>query len=152
MQFDLELAVNPQVDLAALAANLQAIQGMSINVDITQPLLTLDLSSAQLDAFTAPPTTPGADRFTNATGRCLIVPLLSDAPGSVPKPRGSAGGGQRGYHLQAAMGLAGPEGDQLYNMILVRISLLYLYYTLNRYLSVVDRARAGSRSAHRSLA
>ncbi|KAI0738752.1 hypothetical protein BC629DRAFT_307345 [Irpex lacteus] len=140
VQFDLELAVNPQVDLAALAANLQAIQ-------------------AQLNAFTAPPTTPGADRFTNATGRRLVVPTLSDAPGSVPKPRGSAGGGQRGYHLQAAMGLAGPEGDQLYNMILstvrelvhaARIDLSREYRHVSA--EVLSRVFASARRIHPYLA
>lgn len=51
---------------------------------------------------------------------------LSDnpPPGSVRKPRGSAGGGRRGFHLAAAMGLGDIEGSKMYNMILVRAYLL----------------------------
>ena len=86
-----------------------------------------DFSSAQFAALTAPPAEPGADPRFNATGRRLIVPTLNDAPGSIPKPRGSAGGGRRGYHLQAAMGLTGPDSDKLYNMILVCLDTRYTH-------------------------
>ena len=73
---------------------------------------------AQLAAFTASPTVSGVDPVTNTTG-CRLPLTLTNTPNSIPKPRGSAGGGQRGYHLQEAMGLTGPEDDRLYNMILV---------------------------------
>ena len=40
-------------------------------------------------------------------------------PGSIPKPKGSAGGGKKGFNLQKEMGLATEEGDMQYTMILV---------------------------------
>ncbi|KAI0083143.1 hypothetical protein BDY19DRAFT_910818 [Irpex rosettiformis] len=101
-QFAFDLAADPTLDVATLMRQMQHLQ-------------------AQFMAFTAPPTTPGADPMTNATGRRLVVPTLSEAPDSVPKPKGSAGGGQRGYHLKAAMGLTGSDSDGLYNMILATV-------------------------------
>ncbi|KAI0755876.1 hypothetical protein BC629DRAFT_1444455 [Irpex lacteus] len=119
-QFAFDLSVNPNLDVAALVARVQALQGKSI-ISSANLYFHILLSSAQFKAFTAPPTTSGADRFTNATGRRLVVPTLSDAPGSVPKPKGSAGGGQRGYNLQAAKGLTGPDSHKLYTMILATV-------------------------------
>lgn len=49
---------------------------------------------------------------------------------TVPKPRGSAGRGQRGFHLQDEMGLGDDvEGQRRYNMILVSTTTSSLYYT-----------------------
>ncbi|EKM48688.1 uncharacterized protein PHACADRAFT_202515 [Phanerochaete carnosa HHB-10118-sp] len=41
------------------------------------------------------------------------------AAGSIPKPKGSAGGGKKGFHLIEKMGLGGSgEGKKLYNQLL----------------------------------
>ena len=44
----------------------------------------------------------------------------ADTIRTIPKPRGSDGGGRRGFHLQEEMRLADDEeGQRRYNMILV---------------------------------
>ncbi|KAI0685310.1 hypothetical protein BC835DRAFT_1310069 [Cytidiella melzeri] len=72
---------------------------------------------AQMAWFTAP-TTHNAG---TANMQHLVLPSLTCAPNSVPKPKGSAGGGQRGYHLKVAMGLTGHKGAKKYNMILATV-------------------------------
>ncbi|KAI0682150.1 hypothetical protein BC835DRAFT_1482261 [Cytidiella melzeri] len=70
-----------------------------------------NMLQAQMARFTAP-TTHNAGAAIINTQR-VVLPSLTCAPNSVPKPKGSAGGGQRGYHLKAAMGLTGHEGAKI---------------------------------------
>ncbi|KAI0700057.1 hypothetical protein BC835DRAFT_1304245 [Cytidiella melzeri] len=74
---------------------------------------------AQMARFTAPTTHDAGAAIINT--QRLVLPSLTCAPNSVPKPKGSAGGGQRGYHLKAAMGLTGHEGAKNNNMILATV-------------------------------
>ncbi|KAF7792018.1 hypothetical protein EIP86_003045 [Pleurotus ostreatoroseus] len=50
------------------------------------------------------------------------APQVTPAPVDlIPKPLGSAGGGKKGFHLQAEMGLDSDEGRVQYNMILATV-------------------------------
>ncbi|KAI0785438.1 hypothetical protein BC629DRAFT_519160 [Irpex lacteus] len=50
------------------------------------------------------------------------TPRASGSQTTIPKPKGSAGGGRRGFHLQDEMGLADDdEGQRRYNMILATV-------------------------------
>ena len=84
----------------------------------------------QLDRYQGEPGAPAAPgSVVGASGSGVAGPsnalrdrVGGDAvrDGSIPKPKGSAGGGKKGFHLQEEMGLADSEdGDRMYNMILV---------------------------------
>lgn len=104
--------------------------------------------SEQLAAPQAGPSTQALEdgqQATTVVGGPPVVPshiiVNNPAVGSVPKPRGSAGGGQHGYHLQAAMSLGDVDGDRMYNMILVSTSLRHHHVRL---LTIVNSPRCAS--------
>lgn len=98
-------------------------------VDLAGILEQMRRMQEQLDRYQGgqgiPDTSPesAADAATMAAQQgssTRAVQALENVPeGSIPKPKGCAGGGKKGFHLQEEMGLTDDEdGDRIYNMIL----------------------------------
>lgn len=65
-----------------------------------------------------------AQQGRSATTNAVAGPSLAThaTTPKIPKPKGSAGGGRRGFHLQDEMGLGDDDnGQHEYNMMLVSI-------------------------------
>ncbi|GJF00483.1 hypothetical protein PsYK624_167710 [Phanerochaete sordida] len=81
------------------------------------------IASAAAPAASAQSAAAPAPAADEPSGAEQCPGLAQDAAaGSVPKPKGTAGGGKKGFHLQEEMGLEGSlDGDRMYNMILATV-------------------------------
>ena len=113
----------PTIDYAALMAEVRVMQGdylRLVNGIMLIQSATERLERAEAAVATHTPTAQGTSTPNGAVNNETVT-VAQEQPGSVPKPKGSYGGGKKGFHLQAEMGLVGSaDGNRQYKMILVR--------------------------------